>query len=54
MTIRVTFDEAIDILAIRWREGDYEESDEISEGVIVDYDKAGKPMAIEIWTRRRC
>jgi len=48
MEIRVLFDEQVDILTIRWREGDYDESDEITEGVIVDFDKAGKPMAIEI------
>lgn len=46
--IRVTLDEATDILMIRFREGDYEQSDEVNEGVIVDYDKDGKPMAIEI------
>lgn len=48
MTIRVRYDEGVDILTIRWGEGDYEESDEVSDGVIVDYDKEGKPMAIEI------
>lgn len=48
MTIRVVLDEVVDILTIRWREGDYEESDEVAEGVIVDFDKKGKPMAIEI------
>jgi uncharacterized protein YuzE len=46
--IRVIFDETVDILVIRFREGDYEESDEVTEGVIVDFDKEGKPMAIEI------
>lgn len=48
MTIRAVFDEQADILTIRWRVDDYEESDEVAEGVIVDYDHAGKPMAIEI------
>jgi uncharacterized protein YuzE len=46
--VRITYDESVDIVYIRLREGDYEESDEVSEGVIVDYDKDGKPMAIEI------
>lgn len=46
--MRITYDESVDIIYIRFREGDYEESDEVSEGVIVDYDKDGKPMAIEI------
>lgn len=46
--MRITYDESVDIIYIRLREGDYEESDEVSEGVIVDFDKEGKPMAIEI------
>ncbi|OQY82147.1 MAG: hypothetical protein B6D41_18575 [Chloroflexi bacterium UTCFX4] len=46
--MRITYDESVDIIYIRFREGDYEESDEVSEGVIVDFDKEGKPMAIEI------
>lgn len=46
--MKIAYDESVDILYIRLREGDYKESDAISEGVIVDYDNAGKPMAIEI------
>lgn len=46
--MRITYDESVDILYIRLCEGDYEESDELTEGVIVDFDKDGKPMAIEI------
>lgn len=46
--MKVTFDESVDILYIRLREGDYAESDEITEGIIVDFDKGGKPIAIEI------
>lgn len=46
--MKVTFDESVDILYIRLREGDYAESDEVSEGIIVDFDKQGKPIAIEI------
>jgi uncharacterized protein YuzE len=46
--MKVTYDESVDILTIRLREGDYEESDEVAQGVIVDFDKDGKPMGIEI------
>jgi uncharacterized protein YuzE len=46
--MKVTFDESVNILTIRLREGDYAESDEVVEGIIVDFDKQGKPMAIEI------
>lgn len=46
--IQVTLDSSVDILYIRLREGDYAESDEIADGIIVDFDKQGKPIAIEI------
>lgn len=46
--MKITYNESVDILYIRLREGDYDESDEITEGISVDFDKAGKPMAIEI------
>jgi len=46
--MRITYDESVDILYIRLREGDYDESDEVVEGVILDFDTQGKPMAIEI------
>ena len=46
--MKVTFDEAVNILYIRLRDGDYDESDEVAPGVIVDFDKQGKPIAIEI------
>ena len=46
--MRVTYDESVNILYIRLREGDYDESDEVAEGIIVDFDKQGKPIAIEI------
>lgn len=46
--MKVTFDESVDILYIRLRDGDYAESDELVDGVIVDFDKQGKPIAIEI------
>ena len=46
--MRVTYDESVDILYIRLREGDYAESDEVVEGIIVDFDQQGKPIALEI------
>jgi uncharacterized protein YuzE len=46
--MRVTYDESVNILYIRLRDGDYDESDEVAEGIIVDFDKQGKPIAIEI------
>ncbi len=46
--MKVTYDESVDILTIRLRDGEYDESDEVVEGMIVDFDMAGKPMAIEL------
>ncbi len=38
----------VDILYIELRDGKYEYSEEIAEGVILDLDKNGEIMAIEI------
>ncbi|GFP28903.1 DUF2283 domain-containing protein, partial [Candidatus Hakubella thermalkaliphila] len=39
--MRVRYDEQVDILYIRIKETPYYESDEIREGIIMDYDKDG-------------
>jgi uncharacterized protein YuzE len=46
--VKVTYDESVNILYIQLREGEYGESDEVAGGIIVDFDKQGKPMAIEV------
>jgi uncharacterized protein YuzE len=46
--MKVTYDESVNILYIRLRDGAYDESDEVTPGIIVDFDKQGKPLAIEI------
>ena len=46
--MRVKYDIETDSLTITLREGEYQESDEISPGVIVDYDINGNLYAIEI------
>ncbi len=46
--MRVRYDEQVDILYIRFKETPYRESDEIKEGFIVDYDKDGNVIGIEI------
>jgi uncharacterized protein YuzE len=38
----------IDALAIKWRDTPIEESDELEPGVILDYDKDGNVVGIEI------
>ena len=46
--MKINYDEKVDILYINLKETDYYESDEIKEGVILDYDKNGNVIAIEI------
>ncbi|GFP20248.1 hypothetical protein HKBW3S42_00294 [Candidatus Hakubella thermalkaliphila] len=46
--MRVRYDEQVDILYIRIKETPYYESDEIREGIIMDYDKDGNVIGIEI------
>ncbi len=46
--MRVIYDETGDILYIRLREGEYDESDKVYDGLIVDFDVQGKPIAIEV------
>ena len=42
------YDKQADALAIRFQEGKYAESDEVSEGVIFDYDGNGRILGIEV------
>jgi uncharacterized protein YuzE len=46
--MRLKYDEQVDILYIRLKESPYHESDEIREGFIIDYDKHGNIIGIEI------
>jgi len=46
--MRITYDEEVNALYIRLKETPYYESDEIKEGLILDYDKEGNLIGIEI------
>jgi uncharacterized protein YuzE len=46
--MRIRYDEQSDALYIRLREEEYYESDEIQEGLILDYDQKGKLIGVEI------
>jgi len=46
--MRVRYDEEADVLYIKFREGEYHESDEIKDGFILDYDVNGNIIGIEI------
>ena len=46
--MKVTYDEEADALYMTLREAEYYESDEIKEGLIIDYDREGNPIGMEI------
>lgn len=46
--MKVKYDQEVDVLTIRFSDTPVEESDENKPGVILDYDKAGKIVGIEI------
>lgn len=46
--MKVTYETEVDVLRILLREGVIEESDEDKPGIIIDYDKQGNVIGIEI------
>jgi len=46
--MRINYDEKTDSLYIRLKETTYHESDEVKEGVLLDYDSKGNLIGIEI------
>ncbi|HEX9458105.1 MAG TPA: DUF2283 domain-containing protein [Thermoanaerobaculia bacterium] len=47
--MRITYDKETDALAIDFRDGEYHESEEIYDGFVIDFDKSGRAMGIEIY-----
>jgi uncharacterized protein YuzE len=47
--MRITYEKETDALAIDFRDAEYHESEEIYDGFVVDFDKSGRPMGIEIY-----
>jgi uncharacterized protein YuzE len=47
--MRYVYDAEGDSLFIRLREGDYGESEEIYDGFVIDFDKSGRPIALDIY-----
>ena len=45
--MKMNYDPKADALYIRLRKAKIQESDELADGIIVDYDAAGKPVGIE-------
>jgi len=46
--MRISYDERADALYIRLKETTYYESDQIKEGILLDYDDKGNLVGIEI------
>ena len=46
--MKVTYDQEVDILRIILNDEDIEESDEDKPGVIIDYDKQGSIVGLEV------
>ncbi|PIS28985.1 hypothetical protein COT42_06500 [Candidatus Saganbacteria bacterium CG08_land_8_20_14_0_20_45_16] len=46
--MKINYDEKSDAMSIKFSDSKYYESDEVKDGIIFDYDKKGKVIAIEI------
>lgn len=46
--MKVTYDQEVDVLRILLNEVDIEESDEDKPGIIIDYDKQGNVVGLEV------
>ena len=46
--MKFKYDKKVDALSIQFKDSAYAESEEVQEGIIFDYDKKGKIIAIEI------
>lgn len=46
--MKIRYDEKSDAVYIKFKESKYFESDEVKDGVILDYDRKGKIIGIEI------
>jgi uncharacterized protein YuzE len=47
--MKITYSKDSDALAIDFRDGEIYESEEIFDGFVIDFDKSGRPMGIEIY-----
>lgn len=43
------YDDEHDSLFINLRDGEYDESEEIYDGFVIDFDKSGRPLNIDIY-----
>ncbi len=48
--MKMHYDEESDALLVTFRDGVYEDSEEIFEGFVVDFDKKGRPLGLDIYS----
>ncbi len=53
MTLRLTFDAKTDAAYLRFSAGPVHDSEEVSEGVVIDYDAEGRMVGIEVLDARK-
>lgn len=46
--MKAHYDPEVDALAIKWGDAPVDESDEVADGVILDYDKDGNVVGVEV------
>ena len=46
--MKISYDQKADAMRINFQEGEYDVSEEVGEGIIIDMTKDGKVMAIEM------
>ena len=46
--MKIKYDKEADAVYVHFKDGEVAESDEIKDGLIIDYDEEGNPLAIEI------
>lgn len=53
MTINYTYDPMADAMSITLKKGKVEKTEEVAPGVLIDFDKKGTPLYIEILDARK-
>ena len=52
MTVKVEYDPVVDAAYIRFSHEDITETEEVSQGIILDYDKDGRIVGLEVLDAR--
>jgi uncharacterized protein YuzE len=52
MTVKVEYDPVVDAAYIRFSDADIMETEEVSQGIMLDYDKDGRIVGLEVLDAR--